>query len=237
MDEHGTVFSKNTLAVLAKCVEGTYSASDYNRYVRAPFEALTDRLIPFMYAADTKFLLNPYMSTIISGMKSNAMSGFKDCLKATFRRNKEAYPRYPFFQFQLTPFYFGLRLDCSYLSREMMDILRSEAIGRSRIFNEAWAAYNAQDYFKMEGISYQGSRFRAYDQDIQNFLEHRSLSFQAYDRDLQKLLRDDFILCITEAYRTMLPFFRLLLFAAEREGNYLFDPAVFDPDNIRQPAE
>ena len=216
MDGHSAVFLKNTLDVLANCVEGMYSVSDYNRYVRTPFEALTDRLIPFMYAVDTKFLLNPYIFTIISGMKSNALSGYKDCLKATFRRDKAVYPRYPFFQFQLTPFYFGMRLDCYYLSREMMDILRSEAIGGSRIFNEAWEAYNAQDYFKMEGISYQASRFRAYDQDIQNFLDHRRLAFQSYDRDLQKLVRDDFILCVTEAYRTMLPFYRLLLFCGRK---------------------
>ena len=216
-------------------VSDSYS-KEYEQLILHPVQRMLERLVPFLLRLDQAFVI-PARGSWVKRYKSSNLSLCRDSLKATFQRDKALCHPAPFFQISLTPFYFGMTVSYQTMSREMMDILRSMAIGRTPLFCQAWNAYTTQSYFKLCGPHYGKSRFLAYEADIRPLLDCRLVIFRAQDTNLQRMLDSAFFDFLIEKLKTISPLYQLLLEVTQQQGRYRFDPYVFDPWNIRQPIE
>lgn len=225
-------FNQNSLKTLHSITEGTVDADAYKQFVLLPFVELVDRFIPLIQKADDKIVIR---KNLIQRARSVPFIGFPDTLKTIFRRDSHAYPIYPRFILKLSPWDFTMSVGFSTMTREMMDILRSMVIGNAPIFQEAWQALNTQKNFHIEGPAYKGSRFKVYQKEIQRLLDSRCVTFSVHETKLSIMLENTFVKNTLAQFISMIPVYKML--QTVTKSGYQFNQEVFDPWNIRQPAD
>ena len=194
----------------------------YREDVIAPFAALVTALTPAMHKIDERFVMVPKVGGSISRVWrdtrfSKDKSLYRDTMWISMIRQKGL--MLPEFFFAITPdnFMYG----CGYYAAGSagMNSLREMILSGSEAFQAAFAMYNDQDLFVLEGDMYKRSRHKDAPEALRHWLDRKVISLMRTSDDWDLLYSDRLADTLAEQLTRIAPMYDLLIKAEERAHN------------------
>ena len=195
---------------------------EYTEYVLRPLTEMAVALTPAVSSIDDLIVTIPRVDKTISRIYrdvrfSHDKSLYREEMWLSFKRDKNAYPRYPEFFFALWPG--GFSYGCGYYraSAETMETMRALIVKRDPAFARARTDYEAQQVFVMEGEMYKRSRYPDQPENIRNWLDRKNICFTAQSADISLLFSDALPQTVGERYKTLTSVYRFFTYIEERK--------------------
>ncbi len=225
------MFSPDTLFFLA---ENRFNNSrewfnehrgDYNRFVFEPLRDLAIQLAPTVLKIDQEIVTIPAVDKAISRIWcdlrfSKGKMLFRDSQWISFRRYKKEYPGWPEFFFVITSgsFIYGCGYYCT--SPETMAAVRKLIMEQHPKFIAAKKAYDSLHDVELAGDKYKRTRFPQYSEELQKWLNQKTLCFMYKPTDINELYAPDLAEKVKKTYEKLAPVYDFLTYAEEYARNH-----------------
>ncbi len=189
---------------------------DYQKHVLEPMAAFVTRLTPALLSIDDALLCEPKSGKAISRIYrdtrfSHDKSLYRDVMWCGFMRNKKLYNGMPGFFFEVSPR--GFRYGSGYYqaSPQSMDSIRRLILDRNKHFVAALKAYETQDRFQLEADSYKRRKYPDQPENVQNWLDRKSICFIHNSADFTLLFSEDLADTVAEGFLALRPMHAFLI--------------------------
>jgi len=190
----------------------------YTQYVTAPLISLAVQLAPVLSDIDDKLICSPKVGGSVSRIWRDARFSkdktlFRDTVWCMFVRKKNM--NLPEFFFVIYPE--GFLYGCGYYSAgtASMESIRRLILTGNNDFQNARAAYENQDTFRLEGDMYKKSRYPDAPEQLKNWLDRKTICFMRNSNDFDLLYSDKLSGTVAEGYQILTPMYRFLIKAEE----------------------
>ena len=189
--------------------------SEFQEYVLKPMIELIEQLQKSLHEIDPLLIVIPKIGKSISRVHrdirfSKDKTLYRDVMWCVFGRDKKKYSS-PVFFVEFSPTFF--RYGCGYYEAptKQMETLRQLILKGDKRFLEAKKAYEKQNIFEIDGEFYKRNRFAEQPEELQNWLNRKSISFIKTSKDFPTLYREDFYKELEEGFRILKPMYYFLL--------------------------
>lgn len=193
--------------------------ADYRAYVVDPFVSLLGALGLAMAEIDEKIVLSPKAGGSISRIWrdtrfSKDKSLYRDSMWLSLLRQKSIL--LPEFFFVITPdeYLYG----CGYYAAQTgsMECIREMVLSGSAAFKAAYAMYEKQDRFALEGDLYKRSRYPDQPEHLKNWLDRKVIALTRTSKDFDLLFSDRLADTLIEDFRLIAPAYHFFIKAEEK---------------------
>ncbi len=188
---------------------------DFQNLVVAPLAELVVRLAPALLEIDPELVAIPKVGKCISRVYrdtrfSRDKTLYRDVMWAVFMRDKKRYGGLPGFFFEIAPC--GFRYGCGYYQAggDSMQRIRELILAGDKDFQAAFAAYEGQDRFTLEGELYKTSRHPGSPEALRNWLDRKNICFVHSSTDATLLYAENLPETLATHFALLAPIYRFL---------------------------
>ena len=188
--------------------------SIYQQTVVEPLTELINTVQPTMAQIDELVVCDPKrISRLFRDMRMHPDSIFRDHVWYTFSRVREQYQALPGFYFSIGAggISYGMGYYCA--STRSMEAMRKLILAGDKGFDEALAAYKAQNTFSLYGDMYKRDRYPDATDEKKNWLNRKTigLSFDTSDPDI--MFSTDLAQRVAADFAAIAPVYRFFMSA------------------------
>lgn len=197
--------------------------SDFKRLVQEPFIQLITDLAPTMLKIDGNIIVEPKTDRTLSRVYRdtrfrNDKSKYRDSMWLYFKRNKNLYPGYPSYYFEIKPIYTawgcGFFLEDSVLAASF----RKMILDRDPAFLEAKKMFEAQNRFEFDTYGrLRKTKFPDEPEDIRMWLDLKSVYLSHTDPNTETAFRENLAETLRLDFKLLEPLYKFLCIACERK--------------------
>lgn len=193
----------------------------YERTVLAPMRALVEALAPTMQAIDPTLICEPKVGRSISRIyrdtrftRSKAI--FRENMWCVFIRAKHTYFALPGFYFEVNPA--GFVYGCGFygMSTDTMESVRRLILAGDAHWQQALAAYQAQDVFLLDDARYKRSRHPDQPEELRAWLDQRNIDLSCSSGELELLFSPELGGRVASDFLRIAPIYHFLMHAEEQ---------------------
>lgn len=195
---------------------------EIRKYVLEPFFNLIESLAPDMLKIDPEIVTEPKVGKTLSRIHrdtrfSRDKSRYRDSIWLYFNRDKNLYPGYPGFFFELKPIYAWWGCGFYLAGSALAASCRKMILDRDPIFMEAKKAMDSQDTFVLhDDDRYRRTRFPNEPEEYRDWLDRRSIYLTHTEEDITNVFTADLADRLRADFRKLVPLYRFLSTAYDR---------------------
>lgn len=196
--------------------------ADYQRFVMAPLRELVVALTPSMLQIDAQLVTQPRVDKTICRIWRDTRYShdkllYRDTMWIIFKRGRMHSTEAPGLYFEITKDGFDYGAGFYAPSTAYMQTLRAMVLEGATAFQNAQAAFAAQDVFHMEGDCFKRARYPEQPDALRRWLERRNIGFYAQSADFDLLFSARLAGKLAADFARIAPVYQFLLEAAIEE--------------------
>lgn len=189
---------------------------DYKTYVTDPMKNMILEMAPTMNQIDPMLLTDPkqIMSRIFRDMRFNPEGLlYRDHIWFTFMREKKVFNGFPGFFFEISPYKVTWGCGFYQASAAAMKIYRDMIVENNPLFQSAIEAFEKQNIFVLEGDDFKTNKYDNYPENIQKWLNKKTVCLIAYSNDIDLFLSDKLPAYIAKSFMDVKPIYDFFIAA------------------------
>lgn len=195
---------------------------ELRKLVLEPFFELISSLGPTMLDIDAQFVIEPKVTRTLSRIPRDTRythdkSKYRDSMWLYFRRDKNLYPNYPSFYFELTPFYVWWGCGLYFADSAILESYKALVKDRDPLFERAKVMLEGQQWFVFdEEDRYKRTKHPDLPEELRVWLDRKSLYVAHKEEEISYAFDPGFVEVLRRDFKALAPLYDFLKAACDR---------------------